>query len=195
MTVKKALVVVDVQNDFCEGGSLAVDGGGEVARRITEYVAEHGDEYQALAYTVDWHIKPEGHFASQLGEEPNFNTTWPDHCVVGTGGVELHPNLELPDSFLEFRKGEYTPSYTGFDGHATVEGEEELTLGEFLDDLSIERVDVVGLALDYCVKATALDARRVGFDVNVLADLTAPVAAETGNAAVEEMEDAGIMVL
>ena len=194
---KTALIVVDVQNDFCEGGSLAVEGGAEVARRISRFVAENADSYGALVFTRDWHIEPEGHFASQFGEEPNFSTTWPDHCVANTEGAELHPNLELTDEFLEFRKGMYTASYTGFDGLYTspdgTVGEEELD--EFFADVGIERVDVVGLALDYCVKATALDARKLGYEVNVLADLTAPVAQETGEAAVEELTDAGAMVI
>jgi nicotinamidase/pyrazinamidase len=163
----RALIVVDVQRDFCEGGSLAVAGGSEVAGRIGALLAgEHG--YAAVVATRDHHIDPDGHFAA----EPDFVDSWPAHCVVGTGGEELHERLAVGDFDAVFDKGEYAAAYSGFEGRAA----DGTTLADWLRERGIEQVDVCGIATDYCVDATALDAVREGFRTTVLVELTAAVA-------------------
>lgn len=159
-----ALIVVDVQNDFCEGGSLAVAGGTDVARHITELLAgEHG--YDHVLATRDHHIDPGPHFS----DHPDFVDSWPPHCVVGTPGVELHPELR-GDFEAVFDKGEYTAAYSGFEGSA-----DGVALADWLREHEVQTVDVCGIATDHCVRATALDAAREGFETTVLIDLTAAV--------------------
>jgi nicotinamidase/pyrazinamidase len=177
-----AAIVVDVQNDFTEGGSLAVAGGAGVAAAITAHLAAAG--YDHVVATRDHHIDPGTHFAAA----PDYVATWPAHCVVGTGGVELHPALDR--SLLEalFDKGEYQAAYSGFEGH----GPGGVGLAEWLRSAGVEAVEVMGIATDHCVVATALDAAREGFATTVRLDLTAGVAAGTTAAALARMESAGI---
>lgn len=180
-----ALIVVDVQRDFCEGGSLAVTGGAEVAGRISDRLADaHG--YDAVVATRDHHIDPGSHFA----EQPDFVDSWPPHCVVGTEGVEFHDRLRFRDFDAVFDKGEYAAAYSGFEGRAG----DGSGLAEWLRARGIGRVEVCGIATDYCVRATALDAADAGFQTTVLLDLTAAVAPERVPAVVQEWEDAGIVV-
>jgi nicotinamidase/pyrazinamidase len=176
-----ALVVVDVQNDFCEGGSLAVAGGSAVAAAITEHVAAGG--YDHVVATRDHHIDPGGHFA----EQPDFLETWPAHCVVGTDGVELHPALDRTPLEAVFDKGEHAAAYSGFEGAA-----DGVALADWLRQRGVDAVDVVGLATDHCVRATALDAVGNGFATRVLLPLTAGVTDGTTDAAIEEMRGAGV---
>jgi nicotinamidase/pyrazinamidase len=181
-----ALVIVDVQRDFCEGGSLAVAGGAAVARHVTAYLRTRGGEYAAVVATRDHHIDPGGHFS----DSPDFETSWPRHCVVGTPGVEFHPDLETGSIEAVFDKGEHAAAYSGFEGKATTgEG-----LAEWLKSRGVRNLDVAGIATDYCVKATALDGIRAGFATTVLADLTAGVAPETTQAAITELREAGVIV-
>jgi nicotinamidase/pyrazinamidase len=181
-----ALAIVDVQRDFCEGGSLAVAGGAAVARHVTAYLRTRGAEYRAVVATRDHHIDPGGHFS----DSPNFETSWPRHCVVGTPGVEFHPDLETGSIEAVFDKGEHAAAYSGFEGKATTgEG-----LAEWLKSRGVRNLDVAGIATDYCVKATALDGIRAGFATTVLADLTAGVAPETTQAAITELREAGVIV-
>jgi nicotinamidase/pyrazinamidase len=186
----RALLIVDVQNDFCEGGSLAVSGGAAVADAVTEHVRRHRSDYHVVATTQDWHIEPGDHFASARGSEPDYRTTWPDHCVAGSAGAELHPNLDVasvePD--LAVRKGQHAAAYSGFEG-VTADG---APLADALRERGVDEVDIVGIATDHCVVATALDAAALGFRTRVLLDLTAAVAEETREAAVEKMEETGI---
>jgi nicotinamidase/pyrazinamidase len=179
-----ALVVVDVQNDFCEGGSLPVAGGAAVASAITQHLERHGTDYDHVVATRDHHIDPEGHFAGQ----PDYVVTWPAHCVAGTPGCEFHPNLDVSLVGDVFSKGEYAAAYSGFEG-ATDDGE---PLAAWLRSRGVEELDVVGIATDHCVRATALDAAREGFRTRVLLDLTAGVAPATTQAALTEMRDAGV---
>ena len=176
-----AVIVVDVQNDFCEGGSLAVGGGAEVARAISARLAAGGFEH-AVA-TRDHHIDPGNHFA----ESPDFVHSWPAHCVVGTKGVDLHPDLDTGRIQAVFDKGEYAAAYSGFE--ATSAG---VDLAQWLRDRGVDAVEVVGIATDHCVRATALDAARLGFDTRVLLDLTAGVATETVERALVELRDADV---
>ena len=179
----KALIVVDVQNDFCEGGSLAVAGGGRVAEGVTDWVRAHAGDYDAVVLTRDYHVDPGPHFA----DAPDFRDSWPRHCVVGTTGASFHPALRV-DADAVFSKGAEQAAYSGFEG-TTDAGE---GLGDWLRERGIEAVDVVGIATDHCVRATALDAARLGLETRVLVDLTAGVAPETTEAALREMAAAGV---
>lgn len=164
-----ALVVVDVQRDFCEGGSLAVTGGRAVAARISQLLSgEHG--YDHVVATRDHHIDPGDHFS----DNPDFLDSWPPHCVVGTPGVEFDDNLTWREFEAIFDKGEYEAAYSGFEGKSAA-GE---TLAGWLRDHQVSTVDVVGLALDHCVRATALDAAGEGFTTRVLTSYAAAVAPE-----------------
>jgi nicotinamidase/pyrazinamidase len=165
-----ALIVVDVQRDFCEGGSLAVAGGEAVAAGISDLIDAAGDVYRLVVATRDWHVDPGPHFAP-AGEEPDFVRTWPVHCVAGTEGAGWHPDLRLPEGVVVVSKGEHEAAYSGFEGHDSG----GRPLAEVLEDGGIDRVDVAGIATSYCVKATALDAVKAGFTTRVLAPLTADV--------------------
>jgi nicotinamidase/pyrazinamidase len=187
--MSRALVIVDVQNDFCEGGSLAVSGGAEAARRISAYVAAHGEEYAAIVATADWHEDPGNHFS----EQPDFVDSWPAHCRAGSDGALFHPAAEPAFEQVQaiFRKGHHSAAYSGFEGF-TVEADRRVLLADWLRDRAIEEVDVVGIATDHCVRATALDAADEGFDTTVLLDLTAGVAPETTDAALQELAEAQV---
>jgi nicotinamidase/pyrazinamidase len=183
----RALIVVDVQNDFCEGGALAVAGGGAVAEQVSALIDRAGDAYDVVVATADWH-EPlphdnAGHFA--VGADPDYVTTWPEHCVRGTAGAAYHPALRLPAGTVHVRKGQGRQDYSGFAGEVTP-GETGAQadaapagLAEALRAQHVDGVDVVGLATDHCVTATALDALDAGFDVRVLTDLTAGVGVRT----------------
>jgi len=183
--VRTALLVVDVQNDFCEGGSLAVAGGAEVAARISGLLARAS--YDHAVATRDHHRDPGSHFA----EQPDYVDSWPPHCVVGTPGADFHPALETARIEAIFDKGETAAAYSGFEGRDRA----GTALAAWLRQRSIQAVDVAGIATDYCVVATALDARAAGFEVRVLLDLTAGVAPETTAAALDAMRKAGITLV
>ena len=176
-----AVIVVDVQNDFCEGGSLAVSGGAGVARAISARLAAGG--YEHAVATRDHHIDPGDHFA----DNPDFVDNWPRHCVVGTAGVQLHADLDTSHIEAVFDKGEYAAAYSGFE--AVSDGK---PLAEWLHDRAVDTVEVVGIATDHCVRATAIDAARLGFTTRVTLDLTAGVAADTVDRALANMRAAGV---
>ncbi|WP_158846509.1 isochorismatase family protein [Saccharothrix deserti] len=180
--MSKALIVVDVQNDFCEGGSLAVAGGAAVAAAISAHVA--GGGYDHVVATRDYHVEPGAHFS----ETPDFVDTWPVHCVAGTAGASFHPELDVTAVEAVFSKGAYAAAYSGFEG-ASGAGE---SLADWLRARGVEQVDVVGIATDHCVRATALDAANAGFSTTVLLDLTAGVAPSTVNDALTRLGEAGV---
>ncbi|WP_405390526.1 isochorismatase family protein [Streptomyces sp. NBC_01102] len=184
----RALIVVDVQNDFCEGGSLAVAGGADVAAAITDLIGEAQPGYRHVVATRDHHIDPGDHFSA----EPDFEHSWPAHCVAGTEGVGFHPNFApaVASGAIDtvFDKGAYAAAYSGFEGL----DENGTGLAQWLRDRSVTDVDVVGIATDHCVRATALDAVREGFTTHVLLDLTAGVAEGTTERALEELRAAGV---
>lgn len=187
--MSRALIVVDVQNDFCPGGSLAVAGGDDVAARITDHLVVNRADYDAVVATMDWHPSPDvvaafDHFSAT----PDYVHTWPPHCVEGTPGAEFHENLTLPEGTIVVRKGQRSAAYSGFEGY----DERDTPLERILGDRGIDEVDVVGLATDYCVAATALDARAIGLSVRVLGRAVAGVAADTTEEAVARMRAAGI---
>lgn len=187
--MRRALIVVDVQNDFCEGGSLAVAGGADVAAAITELIGQAaGTGYQHVVATRDHHIAPGGHFA----DNPDYVTSWPAHCVAGTEGVGFHPNFApaVASGAVDavFDKGAYSAAYSGFEGA----DENGTPLADWLRERGVTEVDVVGIATDHCVCATALDAARNGLRTQVLLDLTAGVAAETTEKALARLREAGV---
>jgi nicotinamidase/pyrazinamidase len=184
LTVSRALIIVDVQNDFCEGGSLQVAGGSDVAAGISEHVTAYRAEYRHVVATRDYHISPGGHFS----ENPDFLESWPPHCVVGTPGARFHPALDLSVVEEVFTKGAHSAAYSGFEGTA----EDGRSLATWLREAGVDTVDVVGLATDFCVRATALDAARTGFTTRVLLGLTAGVAPATTGKTLAELRSAGI---
>lgn len=183
----RALVIVDVQPTFCEGGSLAVEGGNQVAADIAALInSDHG--YALVVTTQDWHIEPGNHFSN----DPDFIDSWPPHGVADSPDAALHPALSNATQHIDrgVRKGQYAAAYSGFEG-TTVDGISLLTL---LRDAEITNVDVVGLAFDHCVRATALDAAKEGFTTKVLVGLTASVANDTAAAARVELRGAGVIL-
>lgn len=180
-----ALIIVDVQNDFCEGGSLAVAGGARLAGEISRHIAD-GDHTHVVA-TRDYHIDPGGHFS----DNPDFVTSWPVHCVAGTPGSSFHPELDITAVEAVFSKGAYAAAYSGFEGVGT-DGQ---TLADYLRTHEVDTVDVVGIATDHCVRATALDAVREGFTTTVPLWLTAGVAVPTVERALGEMRGNGVTLV
>ena len=191
--MEKALIIVDVQNDFCEGGSLAVEGGHAVAASITDLVGldRAGGRYDYVVASKDWHINPGEHFA-EPGTNPDFVTSWPVHCAAGTQGAAFSPKLQvaLDEVFL---KGQYSNGYSSFEG---VSGSsEDVGLRDWLAERGVEAVDVVGIATDYCVRATALDAVTAGFETSVLVAHCAGITSDTSVAALEELGSAGVTIV
>jgi nicotinamidase/pyrazinamidase len=185
--MQRALIVVDVQNDFCEGGSLAVAGGADVAAAITDLIAEATPGYRHIVATRDFHIEPGDHFS----DNPDYERSWPPHCVAGTEGSSFHPNFApaIASGAIDavFSKGAYAAAYSGFEGT----DENGTPLADWLRARGVTEVDVVGIATDHCIRATTLDALREGFTTHVLLDLTAGVAPHTTERALDEMRAAG----
>lgn len=189
-TAKRALVVVDVQNDFCPGGALGTARGDDVADKIAALIGTTGGDeasshgYSRIVATQDWHIDPGAHFS----DDPDFVDSWPVHCVAESEGAALRgPIADFPfDEF--FRKGEYEAAYSGFEGASI---SEKALLADWLRVQDISDIDVVGIATDHCVRATVLDALKEGFSVRVLRGMCSPVDDARGDAALEEMRGAG----
>ncbi len=183
----RALIVVDVQPTFCEGGALPVAGGNAVARAIAAFAADHRAAYDLVVTTQDWHVEPGHHFA-RSPEAPDFVDTWPPHGVAGTAEAELHPALADLHADVTVKKGAYAAAYSGFEGA----DDDGTPLADVLDRADVTAVDVVGIAESHCVKQTALDAVAHGLRARVFTDLTVPVTPEQGAAARREMADAGV---
>ncbi|GII83003.1 amidase [Sphaerisporangium siamense] len=183
--MKTSLVIVDVQNDFCEGGSLAVAGGAGVAAAIGPHAA--AGSYDHVVATRDYHVDPGSHFSAH----PDYVESWPAHCVVGTAGAAFHPALDTSAVEEVFSKGRDSAAYSGFEGR----GEDGAGLADWLRARGVEAVDVVGIATDHCVRATALDAAANGFTVRVLLDLTAGVSPATTETALAQLEAAGVTLV
>lgn len=190
---RRALIVVDVQNDFCEGGSLPVTGGARVASAISTLLHHWSRKdplapsYDVVVATKDHHVDPGGHWS----REPDYVDTWPVHCQVGTDGEAFHPNLDPQPFDAIFLKGEHAAAYSGFEGR-TSDGTD---LAGWLRGHDVAEVDVCGIATDHCVRATALDAVGRGFTTRVLTELCAGVAPDTTAVALTEMRDAGVVVV
>ncbi|MFE1774724.1 isochorismatase family protein [Streptomyces sp. NPDC059008] len=186
--MRRALIVVDVQKDFCEGGSVPVKGGADRAAAIADLVRRADGSYAYIVATRDHHIDPGAHFS----EHPDFENSFPVHCVVGSEGSEFHPSFEPAATAGAvdevFYKGAHSASKSGFEG--STQGGTSLT--DWLRARDVSDLDVVGIATDHCVKATALDGVRAGFAVRVLLDYTAGVAADTTSTAISELRRAGV---
>jgi nicotinamidase/pyrazinamidase len=203
----RALIIVDVQNDFCEGGSLAVTGGAEAARALSGLVDEQGADFDYVVATQDWHIDPGPHFSA----EPDYVDSWPVHCVAGTAGAQFHPELDTEQLDAVFRKGRYQAAYSGFEGLLAPEDEvpageqagqageeapgEAVTLDDWLRAHEVDEVAVAGLATDHCVRATVLDALEAGYSPTVLVAYTRGVDPDRTAAALQEMAAAGAALL
>lgn len=187
----RALLIVDVQNDFTEGGALGVEGGTRVAEGVTELLrGEH--RYDVVIASRDWHEADGdngGHFAAD-GADPDYVNTWPVHCVQHTDGADYHPALDIDQIDVHVRKGMGEPAYSAFEGQTT----DGKRLADVLSELAITELDVVGIATDYCVRASALDAKELGVSVRVRSDLVAGVAPESTVAALKEMASAGVEI-
>lgn len=175
----RALIVVDVQKDFCEGGALAVPGGNQVAQDIVDYIKAEHNRYDKIVFTQDWHNAPPDTNGGHFGDPPDFKDSWPVHCVAGTKGAQFHDAfiniasvLNGSTPHLIFKKGQGQPHYSGFQG-VNVIGQ---SLGGYLRNMGITTVDVAGLAADYCVRATCLDAIELGFKTFFLHRLSAGIA-------------------
>ena len=195
MTNTTALIVVDIQNDFCEGGALAVQGGNDVATNTAHYVKTTHQIYKTIVFTADWHKEDDsngGHFS----DEPDFIDSWPVHCVIGTKGAELHPAIRdtevIGKTSLNLLKGYGQPSYSAFDTPTANTFTE--SLDSFLKNRGITKVNVVGLAYDYCVLNTALDAAQLGYETAVLKPLTASVHPENDDETTSKLVKAGVIV-
>lgn len=189
----RALVIVDVQNDFCEGGSLAVDGGADVAAGISAHLAEHADDYDHVIATRDFHVDPGEHFDD---DNPDFSVSFPAHCRADTAGASFHPALDVRHVEEIFSKGRNTPAFSGFEGFAGLRGDERdgPALEDWLRDRDVDDVVVCGIATDFCVRATAKDAADRGFTTTVLTDLIAAVDPQTTDTVLDELRNAGVTI-
>ena len=189
--MKKALLIVDVQNDFCEGGSLAVEGGSLVATKITKYL--DSSNYDLIVASRDWHDAENdnaGHFAS-VGSKPDFVNSWPHHCVANSQGAEYHANLNTDSIQIHIYKGQGSHGYSAFEGVS----EQGKTLAGVLEEKGVTELDVVGIATDHCVLASALDAKKLGLSVRVISSLTAGVSPSSTEAAIDKLIDNGVEVI
>jgi nicotinamidase/pyrazinamidase len=182
----RALIVVDVQKDFCEGGSVAVPGGASVAGAVSDYLAEDAG-YRHVVATQDFHIDPGDHFS----DHPDYVSSWPPHCRAGSAGAEFHPDLDADRFEAIFRKGTYDAGYSGFTGF----DDSGTSLADWLRQRDVDQVDVVGIATEYCVRWTAEDAAKDGLATRVLVDLTAGVSEESTAAAIEALRAAGVAIV
>jgi len=181
----RALVIVDVQNDFCEGGSLAVAGGAAAASAISAYLAgPDRARYDHIVASQDFHVDPGEHFSAQ----PDYYSSWPPHCVADTAGAQFHPNLDASRIEEIFRKGQHAAAYSGFEGTNAAGAD----LGAWLTERGVTDVDVIGIATDYCVYATAADAAKAGFRTTVVLNLTAGVDPKTTATAIDKLRAAGV---
>lgn len=189
----RALLVIDVQNDFCEGGALACEGGAAVASKISKYINHHRQSYDFVIASRDWHTPNDlndGHFPP-LGIQPDFQKTWPQHCIAQTKGAEYHQNLDIHQIDIHIKKGQRANGYSIFDGTT----ESGLSFLELIRNSEISEVDIVGIATDYCVRASALDSVRNGLKVRVISSLTAGVSPQSTEKSIDEMIDAGVSVI
>jgi nicotinamidase/pyrazinamidase len=185
--MRNALLIVDVQVDFVEGGSLGVPGGLTVAAMIARHIRHFKNEYQFVVASRDYHENAPEH----ISDHPDFQTTWPPHCMVGTPGAAFVPTIQnlVREKFIHevVTKGRNAAAYSAFEGL----DKRGHPLLDVLKEHRIDHIDVCGIATDYCVRASALDARKHEFQVRVLVNLCAAVKEETGHQAMEEMKAAG----
>lgn len=189
----RALLVIDVQVDFCEGGALACQGGAAVAKAISQHIQLNRSQYDLVVASRDWHTPNslnDRHFP-EPGTDPDFVTTWPLHCIAGENGAEYHENLDASLIDLHIKKGQNANGYSIFDGT----DDSGRNFHQLTKELGISEVDVVGIATDYCVRASSLDAKSHGLEVRVITSLTAGVDKNSTEQAIDEMVDAGVNVV
>ena len=187
---RRALLVIDVQNDFTEGGALGVDGGARVAADITDHLRTHGGDYVVVVASRDWHTADHDN-GGHIHDVPDYVQTWPAHCIAGTRGAQYHPALDLERIDVHVLKGQGVPAYSIFEGF-THDGS---TVDDVLASHGVTDIDVVGIATDHCVLASALDAKATGRGVRVLSDLVAGVAPDTTAAAISRLAQSGVEVV
>lgn len=182
----RALFIVDVQNDFTERGALGVDGGDAVAERISAFLTAHSGDYEIVVASRDWHDGDSdngGHFSA----EPDYTDTWPPHCVAGTSGADYDDVFDTTAVTHHLKKGQGKPAYSLFEGRA----DDGTTATALLDAHGILDIDIVGIATDYCVRASALDAIAAGRRIRVFTDLIAGVHPESSAAALADIAHVG----
>ena len=184
--MSRALLIVDVQNDFTEGGSLPVAGGAAVAAGITRLLDEHGADYDLVIASRDWHDADDDN-GGHISDHPDYVDSWPAHCIAETAGAEYHPALASDRIDVHLKKGQGKPAYSAFEGV----DEFGKTIRDVLQAHGVRELDVVGLATDHCVRASALDSLADGEHVRVFTDLVAGVGAESSAAALAELAAAG----
>ena len=193
--MRHGLIVVDVQNDFCEGGSLAVHGGAAVASDIGALLHHwvrqdpKAPPYDVVVATKDHHVDPGSHWA-RAGQQPDYVDSWPVHCRVGTDGEAFHPNLDPQPFDAVFLKGEHGAASSGFQGH-TADG---TPLADWLRRHEVGQVDICGIDTGHGLRRTVLDARAQGFEVRLLTRLCAGLAPGSTGPALQELEDAGVQI-
>lgn len=204
MSSHRALIVVDAVNDFCPGGAIPTEMGDVVCERIAAHIREHADDYRAIAFIREWHVRPGSHFASTTGQPPDFDTTWPDHGRPGTWGAQFHTAIAAVKTDIgtspatgrpttgEFHKGERSAAYSAFDGER-VAG--QLALQSWLYLAGVDEIVVCGIATEKCVMATVADGLKLGYPTTVIQELCSPITEATEREALDEMRDLGAMVV
>lgn len=187
------LVVVDVQNDFCEGGALGVPGGTALAAEISVFLDKKAHLFSAVVASKDWHTAESdngGHIATS-GDEPNFATTWPEHCIANSWGAEYSASLDTELIHHHLKKGQGSPGYSAFEGVDQLGN----TLHSILDKAGVRSLAIVGIALEHCVAATARDAIEKGYEVVILASLCASIDSIRAAQVLDDLVDRGVRVL
>ena len=185
-----ALFIIDVQNDFTEGGALGVDGGAAVAAGISAYLAENPDRYDHIFASRDWH-DPDSDNGGHISAHPDFVDSWPPHCIAETSGAEYHPALDTAAIDVHVRKGQGQPAYSIFDGRT----DDDSSVRSKLDELGVDAVDIVGIATDYCVRSSALDAAAFGLRTRVLTALSAGISPESVAKTFDDLAAANVEVV
>jgi nicotinamidase/pyrazinamidase len=186
---RRAVIVVDCQNDFCEGGALPVPGGAETVAAIAQWLLTKDNDDALVVVTMDHHIEPGSHFSA----DPDYVDSWPAHCVAGTLGAELHPNLQPVQHLIaeQFVKGLDRAAYSGFEGHSL---SEDRTLADYLRTYDVTNVDIVGLATDYCVAATCRSALQEGLEVRLMSQLCSAISSEGEAEVLLSLAEAGVTI-
>jgi nicotinamidase/pyrazinamidase len=183
---RRAIIVVDPQPDFFEDGPLPIVGATATAQRIRDFLNAKRERYDVAIVTQDWHVDPGEHWSAS----PNYESSWPVHCAADSPGAQIHEALADVEWDAVIHKGAREGAYSGFEGQRL----DGTSLAEVLFAEGVLDVIVVGFATDHCVKATAMDAQRLGFDVRVALDLCAGVTPATTHAAIADMAAAGISI-
>lgn len=187
----KALIIVDMQVDFCDGGALGVPGGHHLATQINLHLTKNYNEYRTIVTSQDWH-KADDPNGGHISDEPDYHFSWPPHCIQGTHGAELSDQLTTRYVDQYFLKGNGKPSYSAFEGTSLSNGD---SLNDYLIDQGVDAVDIVGIATEYCVKATAIDAVLAGYQTSLIDPLNLPIDPLAGQFAIDELKRLGVQMV